>query len=141
MEQYKLYIEMADRISARRATTNNTFWVGNTAILTALATLASKADAGLVFLWLAIGLAIGGLVICIGWALLIASYAAKSNAKGAVHNAIERSGYVPLKLFSAEHRILHRRKWYRGPACMEYSLPAGFALIYLVAWIWLGLAH
>src|SRR5215470_12970220 len=63
LEQYKLYVEMADRVSQRRLTTNSYFLSINTAILAFVGyTLTNKQPTN--YLWI-IGLA--GIVLSVLW--------------------------------------------------------------------------
>jgi len=92
MEQYKLAVEMADRISARRATANGFFLTVQT---TLLALMAVK---GLDRAWVAAG----GIVLAGTWWLLLRSYRDLSSAKWKVIQAIEEQSQVPGRGVRAE---------------------------------------
>ena len=87
LEQYKLYVEMADRVSARRAAANTFFLTINTAVFTLIGVLWTKRpEAGT---WvLAFPLAV--LVMqCLTWFWVIRSYRQLNTAKFAVIGALE----------------------------------------------------
>lgn len=84
LEQYKLYVELADRNSQRRATTNAFFATVNAALLTALATFIEQAEA------LASTLVpLVGITLCALWALLLRSYRSLNTAKFKVIGLME----------------------------------------------------
>ena len=156
MEQYKLYIEMADRISARRATVNNMFLGVNTALAGAAAVLAGEhlknqpsprldlvcaphypvGDGALTLVvTLLLLMAAAGCLVCAGWVLSVRSYAVKTEMKARIHDAVESQGWVPLKLFWKEGVLVNERSWLK-PSRVEYILPAVFYVLYSVG-IWL----
>ncbi|MDP9439307.1 MAG: hypothetical protein M3P49_11260 [Actinomycetota bacterium] len=81
MELYKLAVEMADRVTARRGTANAFFVKVNTALLAFL---------GLAELNVEWPVAVGGVVISLTWALLIKSYRDLNRAKFEVINEAEK---------------------------------------------------
>jgi hypothetical protein len=134
MELYKLAVEMADRVSARRGTANAFFVTVNTTLLAFL---------GLAELKTAWPVAVGGVVISITWVLLIKSYRDLNTAKFKTINAAETR--LPLKIFSEEWKNLKRdrpenllpnnwRKWLRWYVeftIVEMIVPWVFAVLYL----------
>lgn len=87
LEQYKLYVEMTDRLGARRAATNTFFLLANSGIVAALGTLtrdlSRRIDAGLI-------LAIVVLLLeCAVWYWILRSYQQLSSAKFRVIGALE----------------------------------------------------
>jgi hypothetical protein len=96
-EQYKLYLELADRISARRQGTNTFCLALNTAFVTVTGFLAGLAGCGAV--WpIAVGLA--GLILCYTWYRLIRSYRDLNSGKFLVVHAYER--ILPTQPYRAE---------------------------------------
>jgi hypothetical protein len=93
LELYKLAVEMADRISARRALANTFFLTVNTG----LAALLGGSD----LRWY---VAAAGIVFALAWWWLLQSYRKLNHAKFQVINAIEPR--LPLQLFSEEWRYL-----------------------------------
>ncbi len=101
LEQYKLYVEMADRISARRASANTFFLTANAALLAAFGALRPSHA---VEWWPSAAVALGGLVLCAVWMLLIRSYRQLNTGKWAVVGHIE--GLLPMAPYAAEWRAL-----------------------------------
>ena len=103
-EQYKLAVEMADQVSARRATANAFFATIHTALLAVLsaAFVASAGGSG----WdsshavAGIGVAFGGLVLAAAWFLLLRSYRDLNEAKFKVIQEVEKQ--LPIALFADE---------------------------------------
>lgn len=134
MELYKLAVEMADRMSARRGNANAFFVTVNTALLAFL---------GLAELTVAWPVVAGGVVISLTWALLIKSYRNLNTAKFETINAAEAR--LPIKVFSDEWRIVKREppeSWlpkgvrklltrYVEFTIVEMIVPFVFAAIYL----------
>src|SRR5215203_1368478 len=82
LELYKLAVEMADRVSARRATANAFFLTVNTALL------AFVSGGSLDMLWL-VGLA--GIALSATWAVLLKSYRELNAAKFDVITKMEKN--------------------------------------------------
>lgn len=127
LEQYKICVEMADRISQRRATANTFFLTFNTAIIGALAALFDKIpkQAALAFYISAVG-------FCIAWWFLLRSYRQLNTAKFEVIGLLEQR--LPSSPFwSAEWKALGEGRDYRKYiplSAIETAVPIGFLLVY-----------
>jgi len=97
LELYKLAVEMADRVSGRRALANTFFLTVNTG----LAALLGGSD----LRWY---VATAGIVFALAWWWLLQSYRELSRAKFKVINAVEPK--LPFQLFSEEWRYLESTK-------------------------------
>ncbi|MGA2009653.1 MAG: hypothetical protein ABSH51_03815 [Solirubrobacteraceae bacterium] len=97
VDLYKLAVEMADRISARRALANTFFLTVNTGLAALLG--------GQNLRWY---VAVAGIALALTWWWLLQSYRALNAAKFAVINAIEPR--LPIEIFSAEWEQLRARK-------------------------------
>lgn len=86
-EQYKLYVEMADRVSQRRGLANTFFLTLNTLIFTAVGVFWQDRPAGSP--WLAVVPLTVLLLQCLAWFWIIRSYRQLNAAKWAVVGAIE----------------------------------------------------
>ncbi len=135
LEQYKLYVEMADRISARRALANTFFVTLNTAVLTLIGTLWKNGPhvaVGLLVLPLAILLA-----LCLAWFWLVRSYRQLNSGKFAVIGALERR--LPASLYwSAEWKALGEgrdKARYWPLTHLEQWVPCLFAAAYIGGFI------
>jgi hypothetical protein len=134
LELYKLAVEMADRISARRALANTFFLTVNTGLAALLG--------GSELRWY---VAAAGIVFALAWWWLLQSYRQLSRAKFKVINAVEPK--LPFQLFSQEWHALESTKaprrlwppqsllaWLRGYhelGTVERVVPLAFVGIYL----------
>ena len=87
LEQYKVYVEMADRISQRRALTNTFFLTLNTAIFTLIGVFWKDRPRGSHW-WLVFPL-VAALGECFAWFYLVRSYRLLNTAKYAVIGRLE----------------------------------------------------
>jgi hypothetical protein len=134
LDLYKLAVEMADRISGRRALANTFFLTVNTGLAALLG--------GNNLRWY---VAAAGIVFAFAWWWLLQSYRKLNWAKFEVINAIEPR--LPLRLFSDEWRHLESTRAPRGvwpPAALwawlkgyhdlgtaERIVPLAFVAIYV----------
>lgn len=128
VEQYKIYVEMADRISSRRATANSYFLSVNSAILAFVGyvTAAGSPD----YLWL---LAIAGIALSYFWRALIQSYRNLNTAKWLVVHEIERR--LPISPYDAEWIAMgegKNPKLYRPISHIEAGVPIIFMGLHFV---------
>lgn len=87
LEQYRLYVEMADRVSARRGLANSFFLTLNTGIFTLIVAFGITPADGKTW-WLAIPL-VAILSQCFAWFYLVRSYRLLNSAKYQVVGALE----------------------------------------------------
>lgn len=131
MELYKLAVEMADRVSTRRGSTNAFFVTVNTAILGFVST--AKLDP----IW---PVAASGIVISLTWALLIKSYRDLNAAKFGVITSMEDS--LPVKVYGDEWEKLKKdskplRESYAEFSAVEFIVPLIFAVLYVALFVFL----
>ncbi len=129
LEQYKLCVEMADRISARRSAANTFFLTLNTLVVGALSICAEK------FCGLStIALCAAAIVLCFVWKSLIKSYQQLNTAKYAVIGEFEKR--LPSSPYwSAEWNALGEGKdprKYKPLTTVETTVPIVFMFIYLL---------
>lgn len=132
-ELYKLAVEMADRISARRGVANSFFLTANTGVVALLGTQDVR--------WY---LAAAGIVFSVTWWALLKSYRDLNSAKFEIILAMEER--LPVRVYGDEWDRLRRepvrfsvrrdrlRSWiaqYRELGRVERVVPWAFALIYL----------
>lgn len=132
LELYKLSVEMADRVSARRGTANAFFLSAQTAMVSVLG-LTQRQLAQIHWLaYLAISLA--GVAMSLSWWLQLRSYRDLNGAKFTVINNIEKE--LPIKIFTEEWQTLKRdplpplRKRYAELGIVERVVPFVFASLY-----------
>ncbi len=107
LEVYKVYLEMADRISARREKANSFFLAVNTALIALLAKDVFGGNAtpsGALELLVPVA----AVVLCYLWYRIIRSYRDLNSAKFKVIHAIE--GQLPLRPYDAEWESVGRGK-------------------------------
>lgn len=129
LEQYKLMVEMADRVSARRMQANTFFLAVNTGLLTVFATLAKEN----ILRGLVGALPIGALLIlCYFWAQIVGSYRQLNSGKFQVIHQLERM--LPAAPYAAEWLAMgegNDPKRYRPLTHVEIWVPRLFGLLYL----------
>ena len=99
IEQYKLYAEMADRISNRRQSANSFFLSVNTAVIAIIGyvQLGQTAGTNQSFYWL---VSIAGMALCYTWYRLIRSYKDLNSGKFKVIHSLEQK--LPVAPYDAE---------------------------------------
>jgi hypothetical protein len=135
LEQYKLYVEVADRLRDRRDRVH-TYFVGlNTAGLGVLAFVVSLAEKGSApTSWNAAALLslVLWLVINSPWFLMLLVHRRTAALKGKVINELEKS--LPSRPWTDEH--LAKRDWLDF-TLIELSFPVLFGIPFLIAFYWL----
>ncbi|MBX7266895.1 hypothetical protein KIF24_13245 [Micromonospora sp. Llam7] len=131
LEQYKLYVEMADRVSARRATANTFFLAANTAVFTAVNVGWAHLQAPR---WTFVLPLVMLVVQCLAWYWILRSYRQLSSAKFRVVGLLEER--LPASPYwRAEWKGLgsgRDRSLYWPLAHLEQAVPGVFALAYLL---------
>ena len=131
-EQYKMYVEMADRISERRATANNFFLTANTLLISIFGVVVGK-DALLTNstgIWFPL-FALSGLAFSVTWFYIVKSYRQLNSGKFQVIHEIEK--HLPLALYKGEWMALgegHDPNLYRPLTHIEKYAPLTFVIIY-----------
>ncbi|MFA5962039.1 MAG: hypothetical protein WC848_05135 [Parcubacteria group bacterium] len=131
-DQYKMYVESAERISDRRQNANNFFLTINTVLISVLGLsfqlkLIEKLN------WIKMVLALLGLVICVIFWFLLRAYRQLNSGKFKVIHEIEQN--LPLALYDYEWKILgegKKEKLYYPFSHIELLIPWVFGLIYLI---------
>lgn len=131
LEQYKIYVASADKISDRRLKTNEFFLALNSALVTLLGFISAhtaKADA-IALLFMA---SLAGIAMCYFWYRMVRSYDGLNSGKFRVIHAIESR--LPLALYDTEWETLGRgnsRKTYWPFTHLERRVPWVFITLYL----------
>lgn len=137
-ELYRLCVEMADRVSARRTTANSFFLTLHATLLGAFgffggASFSSGRD-GRLFFFFVVGVA--GLLLSAAWWLLLKSYRDLNAAKFAVINSME-TGF-PVRPYTQEWEILQEdrvkgwRKRYAEQGVVERLVPGIVGCLYVI---------
>lgn len=124
-DQYKLYVEMTDRVSSRRLTANTYFLSVNTALLGYVAYIAKDNTD---YLWL---LGLAGVALCGLWHRIISSYRDLNTAKFAVIHEMEK--LLPLSPYAAEWEAAGKgkdSKKYHPLTHIEVGVPIIFLVLH-----------
>jgi hypothetical protein len=140
LEQYKIYVEMADRISARRALTNTFFLTLNSAIFTVIGVFWTNRPHAASWLLIFPLLVLVGQ--CLAWFWLVRSYRQLNGAKYAVVGAMEER--LPASPYwRAEWKALGEGKdpsRYWPLSHLEQWIPALFGISYIGGFVAILLA-
>ena len=131
LEQYKLFVDSAQRISSLRSTANNFLLAVNSGLVT-LCGISALLEKQVFWLYL-VGLA--GVAVCITWFNLIRSYRHINTAKFKVIHELEES--LPVALFKYEWHVAHpdSGKTHTHFTTTEALIPWVFALLYVALMI------
>ncbi len=137
MEMYKIAVEMADRVSARRGKANEFYLAIETLLLgipASIKLMLASADATDMTPWVTMVLGICGTTISAAWWLHLRSYRDLNAAKFRVINQIEADQFQ-VRLFSDEWEHLKHdpiKTWrtrYAELGAIERFMPLVFALL------------
>lgn len=135
LEQYKTYVKSAETISAQRQKANEYFLAVNTALVAVLGFIATKTDATLVAVLLALA-SLASSAMCYLWYRIVRSYDGLNTGKYKVIHMIEKR--LPLALYDTEWEMLGRgeRKDHYWPfSHIERRVPWIFITIYALLFI------
>ncbi len=136
LEIYKLAVEMADRVSARRSLANNFYLALHSALVAGL--LVSLSDREPMIALgdaLLVCVAVAGVALALLWWCSLAGYRRLNRAKYEAINQIEEA--LPVKPLSEEWQILEReqdanwRRRYRELGWSERKVPILFMALYI----------
>ena len=137
LDLYKTAVEMADRVSARRATANAFFLTAQTALVAVLG-LATPSLLKAPW-WTAFAVSLAGVALSASWWLQLRGYRDLNAAKFTVINAIEED--LPVKVFTDEWAVLQNRvhtgwnKAYIQLGTTERLIPWIFAFLYVLLFL------
>lgn len=138
LDLYKLAVEMADRISARRGSANAYFLSVQTALVTLVGFGFPKLSESP--WWASLAVTLGGITLSAAWWLQLRSYRDLNDAKFKVINKIEED--LPVKIFAEEWQILKAsepipawRKRYAELGTSERIVPAVFIVAHLILFV------
>lgn len=131
IDQYKLYVEMADRVSARRQQANSYFLSINTAMLAFVGYITSKDSSD--YIWM---IGASGVALSVLWFYLITSYRDLNTAKWKVVHHIEKQ--LPITPYAAEWKAMGEGKdaaLYRPLSHIERGVPWVFLLMHVYVFL------
>lgn len=140
LEQYKLYVQMVDKISERRQSANSFFLTINTALVAFLG-IVGKSGTGSVIAtpplpWVLV-VSAAGLILCYFWYRLVLSYKGLNSGKFKVVHALESR--LPASPYDAEWEVVGKGKdpkLYLPFTRVETRIPWVFALLYVAFATW-----
>ncbi len=135
LEQYKIYVEMADRVSQRRGLTNTFFLTLNTAIFTIIGVFWTKPPSGAALLLVfPLVIALGQ---CTAWWWLVRSYRLLNGAKFRVIGVLEERLPATPYLRAEWMALGEGKDWrkYLPLSHLEQWVPILFGLVYLAGFI------
>ena len=128
LEQYKIYVDSADKISERRTAANNYLLTLNTALVTLFGLISRHASTAI---W-QVAVPIAGILASFVWWWLIRSYRDLNAIKFQVIHELEK--YLPAALYSYEWTLAKqgRSASYRPLSHLECWVPFIFMGIYII---------
>lgn len=127
LEQYKLYVEMMDKVSERRGNANSFFITLHTVVLGIIGINGFSVEK---YWWLIVIL---GLILSYVWGYLLQSYKLLNTGKFEVIHEIEKE--LPMNMYAYEWEILDygkNRAKYWPISHLELIIPIVFAIVYIV---------
>lgn len=137
LEQYKLYVEMADRVSARRVETNRFYISLLTALLALLSIVIERNILPTLQFAILLIVALLGLVLCYVWIINIRSYRQLNSGKFKVIHEMEQQ--LPFACYDREWEILAKgadKHKYTRLSRIEQYVPVLLAIPYLLLFIY-----
>lgn len=134
LEQYKIYLNIFDNTSDRRAKSNEFFLGLNTAIIGIMGYVETRALPQESTIFTLIPLA--GIAICLCWHRIISSFHQLNSAKFKVIYALEKK--LPASLFETEWHLLgggKDRKKYYPFSQIEKNIPIIFIIVYVIVFL------
>jgi hypothetical protein len=129
MEEYKLYVEMTDRMSARRIQASQFYISLLSALFGVIAILVEKKMVpGSESLFLLLG-SLLGLSLCFIWYVNINSYKQLNSLKFKVIEEMEL--HLPFPCYAKEWQIEKKTNHYQRLSKVEKYIPLSIALLYL----------
>ena len=128
LEQYKIYVEMTDRISSRRITVNSFFLSINTAIIALIVYIKNSNVIGFYGL-----VSLSGAILCFLWYRMIRSYRDLNSGKFKVIHEIENK--LPISPYDSEWEAIGRgknSKLYLPFTHIEMGIPIIFLSIHIL---------
>lgn len=133
IEQYKLYVEMADRVSTRRAQTNRFYISLLSGLLALLSLVVNRNVFGSVLNVVLVAVGILGIALCILWYVNLYTYRQLNSGKFQTIHEMEQ--HLPFPAYEREWGILGKgkaSKKYRQLTKVEQCVPLVLAIPYLL---------
>ncbi len=135
LEQYKLYVEMADRISERRMQTNKFYISLLSGLLALLSILVSVGGLNQYLIFIIVSLL--GIALCVLWHINIRSYRQLNSGKFKVIHEMEQ--FLPFPCYDREWEVLGEGKEktkYLQLTRVEKYIPVILAIPYIFLFLY-----
>lgn len=128
-EQYKLYVDSADRISQRRSSTNSFLLTVNASLVTLYGLTTPLKPSGAAAWHLLVPFA--GILVCMAWLSLVENYRNLNSVKFKVIHELENQ--LPASLYAYEWQLLEGGEGnvYKPVTHIEQWIPVIFILLYV----------
>ena len=136
LEQYKLYVEMADRVSARRIDANRFYSALMTGLLALIPIVLSQNQLRQFTTAILVSISILGMFLSFLWMVNITSYKQLNSLKFRVIHEMEKQ--LPFACYEREWEVLKEdgsKKRYLRLSTVEKYVPAAFSISYLVIFV------
>ncbi|MCY4413147.1 MAG: hypothetical protein OXC27_22020 [Caldilineaceae bacterium] len=135
LEQYKLYVQSAENVSARRVASSSYLLTLNTALVALYGLQSASFGAN----WWTLLVPIAGILISWLWGRIIKSHADLNRVKFALIHEMEQ--HLPAAMYKCEWRLAEggKGKAYRAVTTRERWIPGLFAVLHAVLAIIIGL--
>lgn len=133
IEQYKLYVEMADRVSTRRAQTNRFYISLLSGLLALLSIVVTREVFNGILSVIFVAVGILGIVLCFLWYINIRAYRQLNSGKFKVIHEMEQR--LPFPAYEREWEIFGKgkeSKKYLKLTRIEQYVPFALAIPYLL---------
>jgi hypothetical protein len=136
LEQYKLYVQSAENVSARRVQSSRYLLTLNAALVA----LYGFQSAGFGQSYWALAVPVVGIAVSLLWYLIIKSHADLNRVKFNVIHEFER--HLPAAMYRYEWRLAEdgKGKSYRAVTAIEKWIPILFAILHVVLGIFIVLS-
>lgn len=131
LEQYKIYIEAAEKVSDRRQKANEFFLALNTAVVTVVGGLIASEVLQERLVWFVAPAFLAGITMCYFWYSTVRAYKNLNSAKFKVVHMIERR--MPIALYDTEWELVgrgQRNDLYEPFTHIEIKVPWIFMSLY-----------
>ncbi len=137
LEQYKLYVQSAENVSARRVASNRYMLTLSAAIVALYGFQYANIDLG----WTALGIPLVGIAVSLVWFAIINSYANMNRVKFKIIHELEE--HLPASIYKREWRLAEegRGETYQEVSRIEGLVPYLFAGLHGSLAIWIAIEN
>lgn len=136
LEQYKLYVESAEKTSDRRHSMNNFFLTINTGALALIGYVYTQSVPAPGLATIVTLVVLAGVLSCLVWFILLQSYKGLNSGKFDVIHELEK--HLPARIYAEEWVALGEgrdRKKYWPFSHVEKQIPIALAWFYALVWV------